>query len=253
MDAVQDGKIIQSVAKAMKLLDILDASPMPMSLAELSAQTGWPKSTLHGLLSTMKGYSVVAQNEDGNYMLGIRLFEYGCTLSNSWDIVEIAKPYIQHISYSTGEAVFLSILDRGEVITLDRADNKSGLWISAEMGCRLPVHCTSQGKLFLAYMSHNEQEEILGRNEWIPYTAHTITSRKALDRELLQIRNQGYATEIGEYKTGLRSVAAPIFDKDGRVRYAIGLISMDRQIETEQFQKDIQIVMETASKISEAL
>ena len=160
---MQEGKIIQSVAKAMKVLDILNAAPASLSLAEISSRTGWPKSTVHGLLSTMREYSVVAQDEDGCYMLGIRLFEYGCTLSNSWDIVEVAKPFIQHISRTTGQAVFLSILDRGEVITLDRADNKTGLWISAEMGCRLPIHCTSQGKLFLAYMSETDREEILSR------------------------------------------------------------------------------------------
>ena len=133
---MQEGKIIQSVAKAMKLLDILAESSVPLSLAEISAMTGWPKSTIHGLLSTMRETSVVAQDMEGRYMLGIRLFEYGCTLSASWTIIEQAKPFIQHISYHTGEAVFLSILDRGEVITLDRADNRTGLQATAEMGCR---------------------------------------------------------------------------------------------------------------------
>ena len=98
---MQEGKIIQSVAKAMRLLDLLAASERPMTLAEISAQTGWPKSTVHGLLSTMREFSTVAQDNEGRYMLGIRLFEYGCTLSNSWTIIEIAKPFIQHISYET--------------------------------------------------------------------------------------------------------------------------------------------------------
>jgi len=180
---MQEGKTIQSVAKAMKLLDILAESQLPLSLAELSVKTGWPKSTIHGLLSTMRESSVVAQDDEGRYMLGIRLFEYGCTLSSSWTILEIAKPYIQHISYHTGEAVFLSILDRGEVITLDRADNRTGLHTSAEMGCRLPVHCTSQGKLFLAYMSEQEQKNTLKRTELREYTPHTITSLPELQKE----------------------------------------------------------------------
>lgn len=250
---MQENKTIQSVAKAMSLLDVLAASPAAMSLAEISAQTGWPKSTIHGILSTMRDYSVISQDEEGRYQLGIRLFEYGCTLSNSWTIIDIAKPYIQHISYSTGEAVFLSILDRGEVITLDRADNRTGLWISAEMGCRLPVHCTSQGKLFLAFMSDTERNMILKRTPLEAYTNHTITTKQEFEAELVRIREQGYATENGEYKTGLRSVAAPIFDQDGAVRYAIGIIGMFRQIESEQFSRAINIVLETAKKISNAL
>lgn len=247
---MQEGKTIQSVAKAMQLLDILADSNRPMSLAEISAMTHWPKSTIHGLLSTMRETSVVAQDEEGRYMLGIRLFEYGCTLSSSWTIIEKAKPYIQHISYETGEAVFLSILDRGEVITLDRADNRTGLQATAEMGCRLPVHCTSQGKLFLAYMPPVEREAVLKRTELVAYTPHTITTREGLLQELEQIRQQGYAVENGEYKMGLRSVAAPIVDGSGQVRYAIGIIGMFRQIETEKFQNAIAVVLETADKIS---
>lgn len=250
---MQEGKTIQSVAKAMNLLDLLAASPQPMTLAEISQKTGWPKSTVHGLLSTMREYSVIAQDEEGRYMLGIRLFEYGCTLSSSWTIIETAKPYIQHISYTTGEAVFLSILDRGEVITLDRADNRTGLWISAEMGCRLPVHCTSQGKLFLAYMPEQEQKSILKRTPLRPYTEHTITTMPALQKELELIRQRGYATENGEYKTGMRSVAAPIFDETGSVRYAIGIIGMFRQIESERFSRATEVVLETARKISQSL
>lgn len=250
---MQEGKIIQSVAKAMKLLDLLAESQEPRSLAELSARTGWPKSTVHGLLSTMRESSVVAQDEEGRYMLGIRLFEYGCMLSNSWTIVERARPYIQHISYHTGETVFLSILDRGEVITLERADNRTGLQASAEMGCRLPVHCTSQGKLFLAYMPEQDREAILKRTELREYTTHTLTTRQELEQELAKIREQGYAIENGEYKKGLRSVSAPIYDAGGRVHYAIGIIGMFRQIESDKFLRAISVVKETADTISRDL
>ena len=250
---MQEAKKIQSVAKAMTLLDLLAASPLPMGLAEISAQTGWPKSTIHGLLATMRDFSVVTQDEEGRYMLGIRLFEYGCTLSNSWTILDVARPYIQHISYETGETVFLSILDRGEVITLDHADSRRCMLAGAEVGCRLPVHCTSQGKLFLAFMPEQDRKNILKRKELCAYTDHTITTMNALQKELEDIRARGYAIENGEYKVGLRSVAAPVFDENGGVRYAIGIIGMFRQIESEQFSRAVAVVRETAEKISRAL
>lgn len=250
---MQEAKKIQSVAKAMTLLDLLAASPLPMGLAEISAQTGWPKSTVHGLLATMRDFSVVTQDTEGRYMLGIRLFEYGCTLSSSWTILDVARPYIQHISYETGETVFLSILDRGEVITLDHADSRRCMLANADVGCRLPVHCTSQGKLFLAFMPEQEQRSILKNKPLFAYTDHTITTPEALQRELADIRQRGYAIENGEYKVGLRSVAAPVFDEDRRVRYAIGIIGMFRQIESEQFTRAVAVVRETAEKISSAL
>lgn len=248
---MQEGKKIQSVAKAMMLLDILAASAQPLGLAEISAQTNWPKSTVHGLLATMRDFSVVTQDEEGRYMLGIRLFEYGCSLSSSWTILDVARPYIQHISYETGETVFLSILDRGEVITLDHADSRRTLQAVAEVGCRLPVHCTSQGKLFLAFMPEQERRAILKRTELRAYTGHTITTQAAFQKELEEIRERGYAIENGEYKVGLRSVAAPIVDADGTVRYAIGIIGMFRQIESAQFSRAVAVVRETAQRISE--
>ena len=250
---MNEPKTIQSVAKAMTLLDLLSEASAPLSLSEISQKTKWPKSTIHGLLSTMREFSVIAQDEEGRYSLGIRLFEYGCRLSSSWHILDLVKPYVQHISYTTGEAVFLSILDRGEVITLDRMDDRTGLLISPEMGCRLPLHCTSQGKLLLAYMEPSEREALLKRTELRGYTEHTITAIPALLCELEQIRDQGYAVENSEYKTGLRSIAAPIVAADGTVRYAIGVIGMFRKIESDQFTKAVQVVVETAKKLSQSL
>lgn len=249
---MQDGKIIQSVSKAMRLLDLLAESDEAQSLSEISQKTGWPKSTVHGLLATMRENSVVAQDEEGRYMLGIRLFEYGCILSSSWTMIDRIKPHLQSIAYETGDAVFLSILDRGEVITLDRENNRSGLWISAEMGCRLPVHCTSQGKLFLAMMPEAERTAIFQRTVLSAYTQYTITTLPALLKELEQIRQQGYATEFGEYKIGTRSIAAPILDEKGSVRYAIGVISGARQLDTDKFNTAIQVVRDTAKILSES-
>ena len=102
-------------------------------------------------------------------------------------------------------------------------------------------------------MPEQDRKSILKRTVLKPYTEHTITTQAALQRELDEIRKRGYATENGEYKTGMRSVAAPIFDENGDVRYAIGIIGMFRQIESNQFNKAIAVVRETAEKISKAL
>lgn len=71
---------VQSVAKALRLLGLLMGVHQPLTLAALSEQTGWPKSTIHGLLSTMRESAVVDQQSDGRYCLGVRLFEYGCAV-----------------------------------------------------------------------------------------------------------------------------------------------------------------------------
>lgn len=146
--AEQEGKTIHSVAKAIRLLDLLTAAGQPASLTELYQKTGWPKSTIHGLLSTMRESGLIEQTPNGRYWLGIRLFEYGCAVSNSWDIGAIARPHMQNICTELGESVFLSVFDRAAVVTLAEEESRASLRVVSEVGARLPVHCTSQGKLF---------------------------------------------------------------------------------------------------------
>ena len=96
---------VQSVAKALRLLGLLMEVHQPLTLAALSEQTGWPKSTIHGLLSTMRESAVVDQQSDRRYCLGVRLFEYGCAVGASWSVSDLAKPHLQHLASVTGQSV----------------------------------------------------------------------------------------------------------------------------------------------------
>ena len=125
---------VQSVAKALRLLDLLMEAHQPLTLAALSEQTGWPKSTIHGLLSTMRESAVVDQQSDGRYCLGVQLFEYGCAVGASWSVSDLAKPHLQHLASVTGQSVFLSMLNRSEVITIEQVQSRAGLRVVSEVG-----------------------------------------------------------------------------------------------------------------------
>lgn len=226
--AESEAKTIHSVAKAIHLLDLLSANGSAMSLTELYQKTAWPKSTIHGLLSTMRDAGLIEQHANGRYWLGIRLFEYGCAVSNAWDIGALARPQMQSLSESLGESVFLSVLDRGTVVTLAEQESRSSLRVVSEVGARLPIHCTSQGKLFLAYGTPAEARRILTRAVPEAFTPQTITRYEAFLPELAQIREQGYAVELEEFKPGLRSISAPVRDASGQVAYALGCIGIYR-------------------------
>ena len=143
-----ESKTIHSVAKAIRLLDLLAERTKPATLTELYQATGWPKSTIHGLLSTMREAGLIEQMPNGRYWLGIRLFEYGCAVSNAWDIGAIARPQMQKICAERGESVFLSVFDRAAVVTLAEEESRASLRVVSEVGARLPLHCTSQGNCF---------------------------------------------------------------------------------------------------------
>lgn len=248
-----DGNIILSVAKAMELLQVLSQAGRPLSLAELTERCGYPKSTVFGLLTTMRAYDIITQTPGGKYALGLRLFEYGRQVERTWDISLVARPYMEHLSQSTGASVMLSICEGGSVITLDQVETRGGLRVVSDTGSRLPIYCTSQGKVFLAHMSRTAAEALLRGQVITQFTPHTITDIPALLREAETCRANGYAIENGEYKIGLRSISAPVRTVEGKVRYAVGVIGMFRSVHSEEFHAAVEQVCATAAMISAAL
>ena len=250
---MRDGNIILSVAKAMELLQILSRAGRPLSLKELTDLCGYPKSTVFGLLTTMRLHDMVTQTPEGKYTLGLRLFEYGRQVERTWDISLVARPYMEHLSQSTGASVMLSICEDGSVITLDQVETRGGLRVVSDTGSRLPIYCTSQGKVFLAHMSRSGAEALLRGQSLTQFTPHTITDIPTLLREAEICRANGYAIENGEYKIGLRSISAPVRTVEGKVRYAVGVIGMFRSVHSEEFHAAVEQVCATAAMISAAL
>ena len=237
----------------MELLQLLSRSKKPLSLKELSAQCGYPKSTVFGLLTTMRTYDVVTQTPDGKYSLGLRLFEYGRQVERSWDISLVARPYMEHLCQQTGASVVLSVCEGGSVVTLDQAETRGGLHIVSDVGSRLPLYCTSQGKVFLAHRARADAEALLHGQSMTQFTPHTITDLAELMQEIDQCRRSGYAIENGEYKIGLRSISAPVYTVEGAVRYTVGVIGMFRSVRSDEFHAAVEQVCATANMISTAL
>lgn len=117
--------------------------------------------------------------------------------------------------------------------------------VISDVGARLPVYCTSQGKVFLAAMQESERQKLLAGIHLVQYTPHTITDLAELNRQLRQVRADGYAIENGEYKIGLRSISAPV--------YTIGVLGMFRSVRSEEFRQAVEQVVQTGKMISSAL
>ncbi len=244
---------VHSVAKAMELLEALLARRAPMSLQELAAAVGYPKSTIHALLSTLRDYGMVAQNPDGRYALGLRLFECGCAVSALWDVSKVARPFLEQLSAKAGGSSFLSILEGSYVITLEQCTGGSGPQIVPEVGARLPLHATSQGKLLTAHLSAGEARKRLLSAGLPPFTPQTNTDIDSLLNGMQWVRERGYAVEDGEYRTGLRSVSAPVRDSLGAVRYAVGVIGLFLRVQSEEFELATEETVRTAKELSAAL
>ena len=248
-----DGNTIRSVAKAMELLQLLSDAGEAMTLTVISERAGLPKSTVFGLLTTMRDYDVITQHADGKYALGLRLFEYGCRASAFWNISSLARPYLEHLAEATGASAMLSTYENGHIVALDQAEGRDSLRIVSAPGARLPLHCTSQGKVFLSAMADHEAKRVLSRRTLEPYTPKTLVTWEELFRVMQAARENGYAVEDGEYRFGLCSASAPVRDSSGAVRYAVGVVGMFDSARLPDFQRDIDLTCAAAAQISTAL
>ncbi len=251
---IQESKV-KSVAKAMQLLNLMAKERgNSMSLMDISQRTGWPKSTIHAILSTMIDYGVVAQDSsDGKYRLGIRLFELGADISSGWNILEISRPYLRNIMLKTGESVNLGILDKGEVLIIEHIDSGNPLRVMMERGMRLPLHSSAMGKAMLAYLPQTQLKKRIKEMPFQAFTPHTITTLPEFETELDRVKLNGYAIENGEMRVGMRAVAGAIFNHQGYPVNALGITGMFRKISDENFIFARDLIVEACQQISREL
>ena len=244
---------VRAIAKACTLLDLLTEAKRPLSLGELTQSSGWAKSTVYGLLSSMRSCGLVEQEpHSGRYTLGVRLFEYGSAVSSTRNIITLAKEPMEQLVKAAGESASLSMLDRGEALVLLHAEPDSAFHIVSETGAHLPAFCTAQGKVLLSALSDAAVRRIF-EAQFQQFTPHSVSSADALLKELETVRKTGYAIENGDFKIGVRGIAAPIKDHTGAIRYAIGLIGMFRRVDSDEFRAATAEVIKTAAALSEAL
>ena len=216
---------VHAVEKAIALLDCFWREKRPMSLTEISRTTGWPKSTVHNLLSSMMDSAVVEQSPaDGKYRLGLHLFEYGCVITEHWNVVKLARPHLNALVAKTGESAYLASLNADTLLIVDSAEPNNVFRVASTVGTRLPLHCTSQGKAILAYEDPANVRRLLKRSGMKSYTMHTIKSVEEYLSQLQQIRQTGVATEYEEYHNGMCSFASPILDYEGACVSAVGIV-----------------------------
>ena len=112
------GTVVQSVDKAMVLLEILYREQRPMYLMELSDASAYPKSTTHALLATMCNHGVVRQYRDGRYFLGLKLAQYGQSVSPVWEISREIYPHLMQLAKAGGGSTFFSVMEEDRLVYL---------------------------------------------------------------------------------------------------------------------------------------
>ena len=163
------------------------------------------------------------------------------------------RPYLERLAELTGATAVVTLLERGHIINLEQVAPPAGVQVLSERGVRLPVLATAQGKLYLALQSDADAMALL-RTEGMPaFTPHTLVTHEAMLEQLSRIRADGFAVEDGEYKIGLRAVCAPVYDRAGVPRFAVGVVGLFRRVRSEAFTDATAAVRDVAAQLSAAI
>jgi len=209
---------VPAVDRAIRVLELLSAAPQGLSLAQLAAQTGVPKSTMFRILHTLHRNTLIVEDPERKlFTLGMRLLEWGNAALARIDLKTLAHPHLVKLAHETRESFYLALLDHDEVILIDRADTPEMWKLVTRLGYRSPFHCTATGLVIAADMKPEEVERLIERHGLKRFTPKTITSPLKLKKRLAEVRQAGFAIVDGEYKLDLFAIAVPIWDHTGKV------------------------------------
>ncbi|WP_029423076.1 IclR family transcriptional regulator [Alicyclobacillus macrosporangiidus] len=249
-----DDYTVKSVDKAFWLLEVVSDHPDGIAITELANRVGMYKSTVHRLLSTMMRRGYIEQDpKTGRYKLGYTVLDLGMKLLSSIDLRREALPYLQELAHLSNEVVHLALLDRGEVVYIDKVESANTIRMHSRVGTRVPVHATGLGKAILAFLPRREVQAIIDRYGLPKLTEHTITNRDAFLQSLQETRRTGYAFDIEEHQAGVCCVAAPVFEHSGRVVAACSVSGPSIRMGPDRLRELVPLVKEAGLRISERL
>ena len=248
--------LVQTIERVSLILEILGKHNQGTSVKELSSKVELPKGTTHRLLSSLAYFDFVSQDElTKKYHLGFKLVELGNLLINQLDFRNEARPIMLELAEKTRETIHLVIMDQNEALYIDKvALNQIGLQMVSRVGLRIPVHCSSVGKILSAYLPEDELNHIIKNSGLSKRTPNTITKVSQFKKHLESVKTQGYAVDNEENEEGIRCVAAPIRNERGEVIAAMSISGPSIRLTLKSIHDSLKDqICETALKISKKL
>ena len=247
-----DKYMLSSVANALRVMDLL-ADKSPISLAEISKELGYGKSSTFRLLYTLEASGYVVKTEDARYMLSRKFTYYGAQVASRNDHYSLARPALETLRDRFGEATHMSILlPNLNLMFVEKADANYNLQMRSVAGYDLPAYRSGSGKVLLAALLGTGREEELKKIKFEKKTVTTIDNYDDLIKELEKIEKQGYGIDNEESEIGLTCIAVPIYNSDGTYQYAVSISGATQRVRENQIEY-YNALKETALKIADLM
>ena len=247
----------QSLARGLRIIDILASYPDGCPLAKISEEAGLNKSTVHRLLQELISNEYV-QNciNPGNYRLTSKLLVIGHNVVSSTNIYNVITPHLERLNFCYSQTVNFSMRDNDHAILLYKLNPSSSLLKTrTSIGQSMPLYCTAMGKVYLAFSDDASIDAYIINHQHLfnKITENTLVDPAALKNEIINIRHSLIAFDNEENELGISCIAAPIFDLNNENVYAISLSATTKRLESLGIDKVKEHVLKTAAAISKDL
>lgn len=242
-----------SVVKAFTLLDAFTMDKQEWGVRELAIKKGYNKSTTYRLLNTLESLGVLQKNDNDKYLLGLKLFELGNLVSIHKTLRKYSRTPLENISREIKETVHFGVLDKNQVLYLNKTESPQGLKVSTQIGSYQKAYCTAIGKVLLAFLPEQKLADYLQTVSLDACTVNTIADRETLQQELQKIRAQEYALDMEELELGLICIAMPVYNNKRQVVASISVSGPSSRFKLENITNYISIIKKGTQAIEASM
>jgi DNA-binding IclR family transcriptional regulator len=211
------------LGKASDILSCFSPERTVLTQAQITRRAGLPHTTARRIIAEMVEYGLLGRTEEGEYAVGLRLWELGALSPRALPLRSTAMPFMTVLNQAIGQHVQLAVQEEDEAVVVERLSARRAVGVVSQVGGRLPLHASGVGKALMAYAGVDELSRLLARP--LPqYTDKTITDPEMLRRDLAKVRQRGYAMVRDETSLGASSIAVPIRTASDGVLAALSVV-----------------------------
>jgi len=241
--------MINSVLKAVELLESFSPEDPRRTLADFAEITGYPKTTIYTLAATLVKTGLLEKNGD-SYSLGRAVIRMTQSVLINVELRDRAAPILRELADKTRESVYLTVPDGERVLYTYAIESSHRLAARSALGDHAYYHSTSVGKAILAFMDQDERSRLLDRTGLPAVTPNTITDRARLDAELADTRARGYSIDRSENERGTFCIGAPIYDNNRGVIASCSVSGNSERVVTDLLSTFEPVLLDAADQIS---
>ena len=243
---------LRSVNRALSALELV-ADAGELGVTELGRRLGVHKATASRLAATLAERGLLERDpQTDRYRLGFGLVRLAGAAMARLDLVSSARATLDDLAERTHETVTIGVLSHDDVVSVDQVTGTRSIVSVSWVGKRTPLHTTSTGKVFLAFMGDDERERRLAE-PLEAATPRSVTSPETVRTQLAEIRRRGYAQTLEELEVGLNAVAAPVRQGDGTVIAALSVSGPSFRLRPVDLPRIGQQTIEAADAVSRRL